>query len=45
MKSRRMRCAGIVTHSGQMKNLVPKPEEKRPHGLLICRWNIKSDLK
>jgi hypothetical protein len=50
IKSRRMRWAGHVARTGEMRNayriLVGKPEGKRPLGRPRRRWvdNIKMDL-
>ena len=51
VKSRRMRCAGHVTHIGEGRGVhrvvVGKPEGKRPLGRPRRRWedNIKTDLR
>jgi hypothetical protein len=51
MKSRRMRWAGHVARMGKKRiayrELVGKPEGKRPLGRTGCRWvdNIKMDLR
>jgi hypothetical protein len=50
IKSRTMRRAGHVAHTGEMRKaykiVVGKPEGKRPFGTRRCRWkdNIKMDL-
>jgi hypothetical protein len=50
IKSRRMRCAGLVARKGEKKNaytlLVRKPERNRPLGRPRPRWadNIRMDL-
>jgi hypothetical protein len=51
IKSRRMRCAGLVACIGEMRNayniFVGKLERKRPLGRPRRRWeeNIRTDLK
>jgi hypothetical protein len=42
----RMRWAGHVARMGEKRNLVGKPEGKRPLGRPRCRWvdNIKMSL-
>jgi hypothetical protein len=51
IKSRKMRWAGHVAHTGVGRNmytvLVVKPEGKRPHERPRCRWEdeIKMDLR
>ena len=51
IKSRRMRWAGHVAHTGERKgayrDLVGKPEGKRPLGKPSHRWedNIQMDLQ
>jgi hypothetical protein len=51
IKSRRMRWAGHVARMGEGRNvyrdLVGRPEGKRPLGRPRCRWedNIKLDLR
>ena len=51
VKSRRMRWAGHVAHTGKgrgvLRVLVGKPDGKRPLGRPRCRWedNIKMDLQ
>jgi hypothetical protein len=51
MKSREMRCVGLVACIREMRNaykiLVRKPEGKRPCGRIKCRWegNIRMDVR
>jgi len=51
IKSRRMRWVGHVAHVGERRHvyrdLVGKPEGKRPLGRPRCRWedSIKMDLQ
>jgi hypothetical protein len=51
IKSRRMRQAGHVAGTGELRNayriLVGKPVRKRPLGRSRCRWvdDIKTDLR
>jgi len=51
IKSRRMRSAGHVAHTGEWRGvyrvLVGKPEGRRPLGRPRCRWEdyIKMDLQ
>ena len=51
IKSRRMRCAGIVARMGEKRVvyriLLGKPEGKRPLGRARYRWedNLKMDLQ
>jgi hypothetical protein len=46
----RMRWAGHIVCMGEMRNayriVVGKPEQKRPHGRVRCRWedDIRMDL-